>query len=228
MNTTETALATPDRVGPSRLPTTRWSLLHVESCPAWAHLVTTVCAVWPDIEHLGVSTSLHDAGTRLAQEKPTIVLLALSLPDGSGLVLAEQIRCDTPDTKVIVCTRRDDPVALHAFDQLRLHGLMCKAHGESSLRDAVTRVLVGGRFMSPNLEAQHRAFRASPDAYPKRLTPKQQRLLPYFAKGLGNEQIAQARAMGVHAVRSHRYRIMANLGVTSTVDLIRWTRETGF
>jgi DNA-binding NarL/FixJ family response regulator len=81
--------------------------------------------------------------------------------------------------------------------------LVSKAHGvDQLLRDAIRRVLAGGRFLSPDMELKCRMFRTLPEAFPKRLTAKQQSLMPYFAHGDSDDKIAQALSLGVHAVRS--------------------------
>ncbi|MFZ5494671.1 MAG: hypothetical protein ACOZE5_04960 [Verrucomicrobiota bacterium] len=81
--------------------------------------------------------------------------------------------------KIIACTSRHDPVALHGYDALRLEGLLLKC-GDLPvvLCAALDRVRRGGRYLSPELAAGHAQMRTDPNAYYKLLSPRQQALLP--------------------------------------------------
>ena len=82
-------------------------VLVVEDAPEYAQLITVALR---DAHHdVAVAATLAEARERLRSTPPDIVVLDLSLPDGDGLDLCQEIRRDT-DIYVIMLTGRDDEV----------------------------------------------------------------------------------------------------------------------
>jgi DNA-binding response OmpR family regulator len=82
-------------------------VLVVEDAPEYAQLVTAALRA----EHYEVmtATTLSDARDRMRSTPPDLVILDLTLPDGDGLDLCQEIRQNS-DAFVIVLTGRDDEV----------------------------------------------------------------------------------------------------------------------
>ena len=68
------------------------------------------------------------------------------------------------------------------------------------------------------------ASRATPDAA---LTQKQREILSRVAQGLRSKQIAFELGLSVRTVESHKYAIMQEFGVHSTVELVRKAAHAG-
>lgn len=187
------------------------------------------CRDRPVVRYLGAETSLAGARAACLANPPDVLLLDLWLPDGDALTLAAELRRLRLPVRIIACTSRRDPVALHSYDALQLDGMLLKCgHLPVRLRAALDRVRDGGRYLSPGLASLHARMHADPAAYYKLLSTRQLGLLPWLGCGLADEVIAQHLAAQPVAVRSHRYRIMRTLGLNRLADLMRWAVRTGF
>lgn len=79
----------------------------VEDAPEYAQLITAALRI--DSHEVTTATTLADARERLRSTPPDIVVLDLTLPDGDGLDLCQEIRRDC-DAYVLMLTGRDDEV----------------------------------------------------------------------------------------------------------------------
>lgn len=75
-------------------------------------LLTQVIGGLPNLEVVGRAGSVSEAIEAIRQLKPGIVLLDISLPDGSGLEVLEAVKREQPATLVIMLTNL-------AYDQYR-------------------------------------------------------------------------------------------------------------
>lgn len=82
-------------------------ILVVEDAPEFSQLVTAVLR--KDGHEVIAATTLADARTRLLATPPDVVILDLTLPDGDGLDLCQEIRQQT-SAYVMMLTGRDDEI----------------------------------------------------------------------------------------------------------------------
>ncbi len=82
-------------------------VLVVEDAPEYAQLITA--ALRGEQHEVTTASTLADARERLRSTPPDVVVLDLTLPDGDGLDLCQEIR-RTSDAYVIMLTGRDDEV----------------------------------------------------------------------------------------------------------------------
>jgi len=81
--------------------------LVVEDAPEYAQLITA--ALRADNHEVALAPTLAEARERLRSTPPDVVVLDLTLPDGDGLDLCQEIR-RASDAYVVMLTGRDDEV----------------------------------------------------------------------------------------------------------------------
>lgn len=205
------------------------SLLLVEDVAFWADYAAHVVRAMPGIRYLGCAGCLAEARRMLAATRPQLLLLDSRLPDGDGMVLAEEIRRTGRPVRIAAFTVRSDNFALHSFDRLQLDGLIWKNQlTEASLQAAVRDLCRGVRYLAPELADRRRAARANPDSWRKILSDREQSLLPRFGTGLSDAEIAEQTRANPATIRVHRQNIMRKLNLHRTIDLVRWALTEGF
>jgi DNA-binding NarL/FixJ family response regulator len=162
------------------------------------------------------------------QLRPDVAVLDLSMPELNGLEATRRIRKALPGTEVLVFT-------MHQTEQLMREALLAGARGYLLKSDAAERLvaavaaLAGHRpyFSAQVSEVLLDAFvrstassgeGASSDA----LTAREREIVQLLAEGRGNKEVADALAISVKTVETHRAAIMRKLGIGSLAALVRY------
>jgi DNA-binding NarL/FixJ family response regulator len=170
---------------------------------------------------VGQAGSGAEALEGVAELKPDLVLLDLSMPDMDGLTALPALRERSPDTEVVVLTASEDESNLLGAIRAGAAGYLLKsepperiveflrgvAQGEAALSGAVARRLLdqvrsGGRGEVP-------------DSVAKVLSARELEVLLLLDRHLGTDEIAARLFISEHTVRSHVKSLMAKLHVSS-------------
>lgn len=144
------------------------------------------------------ATCLKTARNLLSKKRPDWLLLDLSLPDGSGVDLAEEFVKDNFNAKILILTAQADQYSLPAPLLTNVHSLINKAEGLAPLREAIWEI---SREFDNNL----------PDL--ACLTPRQFQFLQLIGEGLDTAQIAKTMNIHFSTAQTHRRRITSKLGI---------------
>lgn len=174
--------------------------------------------------------ALVDAAQRL---RPDIILLDISMPLLNGLDAARQLTKLVPDSKLIFLTMHATPTyATEAF-KVGASGFLLKRSAASELKHAIQAVLHGQHYMTPlitkdvlaaTLHPPEGAIRPRPVTA---LTPRQREVLQLIGEGKGTKAIATLLNISVKTVEFHKSRIMDELDLRSTADLVRYALSEG-
>lgn len=160
-----------------------------------------------------------------------VLLLDLGLPGMNGIEVTRQLKKTTPDLEIIIFTIFDEENRVLAAIQAGASGYLLKGMSASRMRDAITEVAAGGSIIQPHL-ARHilRKFRESmvkssttshaTEELPSPLTPREQEILKFIAKGLSNKETAKVLSVSVATVRTHLEHIYAKLDVTNRTEAV--------
>jgi DNA-binding NarL/FixJ family response regulator len=165
------------------------------------------------------------------QFRPEVVVTDLAMPGMSGLdALRRLLAGGTVPTvpKVIVLTMHADPEL--AVEALRAgaSGFIVKHAAGTELVAAIRSVLRGKTYLSPELAQDVVGMLAEPGASGREtLTPRQREVLRLLADGRTMKEVAAALGVSPRTVETHKYQIMAALGLGSTAELIRYALEHG-
>ncbi|MDP6605791.1 MAG: response regulator transcription factor [Dehalococcoidia bacterium] len=179
----------------------------------------TVLQERTDIVVIGEAGTVKSGIEETMRLEPDIVLMDLRLPDGSGVEACREIRCNSPDTKVIILTSYADEDALFAAIMAGAAGYVLKDLDPSRLQEAIATVGRGGSLLDPKMTttvlervrkgaAQHPAD----DAFAS-LSPQEDRILKFIGEGLTNREIAEQLSLSEKTIKNYVSQIYSKLHI---------------
>jgi len=157
--------------------------------------------------------------------KPDVVLLDLGMPLLNGLDAARELRKVMPHVKLIFLTMNpDSDIAAEAF-RAGASAYLLKNSPASELLQAVHDVVRGLSYVTPEIRrALEQSFIRDPQALhrPKQLTDRQREVLQMLAEGRSMKEIAYVLQITHRTVRFHKSRIMEELALTTTSELVQY------
>lgn len=185
-------------------------------------LISLLSAAHPDWEIVAEAANAADAlelGVRL---RPDVALLDLSLPDGSGLDVAEKLVAAVPGIRIVVLTMHAAAPIVHQLRKARVSAYLVKSEAPANLVSAIERVLGGAPFFA-SAAAERRPEAVTPPEYVPAsflLTPRELSVLRLLASDLSNKQVAARLDMSVRTAETHHASILAKLGAGSLAELV--------
>lgn len=181
----------------------------------------------PDLKVVSECRSADDAVEMVAQHRPDLVALDLSLPDGSGLPLIEHLRSVAPDTRIVVLSMHDGEPYVSEALRRGASGYVTKGVAPEELVAGLRAVMQGERFLSSDLR-QRRAEQPESVLDPlHRLTAREHEVFLLLACGKTPKQVAAELGIGQKTVYIHRASVMGKLNAGSELELYRMASERG-
>lgn len=170
--------------------------------------------------------------------RPDVVLLDLTMPGDSGLVVAQKLRQEVPNSRVLILSVHDD--AEYVLESVRAgaHGYLRKDTTPADLRAAIRAVHSGDAYFSPAVAKRLTEVLRSESSVPApapavvpasldALTNREREVLAAVARGLLNKEIAGQLGISVRTVEAHRDSLVRKLGIRSAAGLTRFAMEQG-
>ena len=165
--------------------------------------------------------ALVDAAEEL---RPDVIVLDISMPLMNGLEAARHIKQKARGAKLVFLTMNEDSdLAAEAF-RAGASGYLLKRSAASELLTAIREVLAGRSYVTPLItEGLVGSLLHGADHAPSReLTPRQREVLQLLAEGRSMKEVASLLNLTPRTVAFHKYRIMAQLKVKSTAELVQY------
>ena len=159
-----------------------------------------------------------------------LVTLDLSLPKVNGLQLIDLLKRRFPKVRILVLTMHQDVGYAQEAIATGLDGYVLKQAASTQLMEAIQEVLSGGRWLSPSLafDLVGGASAIAPREDPfESITPRQRQILRGLLSGKVAKEIARSLSVSRKTVEYHKYRLMAQMGVTTSTELLRLAVQHG-
>ena len=177
------------------------------------------------VDVVAEADDLSSAIRHVHGQRPHVLVLDLSRPNGGSLEAIRRLREQVPGTGIVVLSLEDDPAfAQEAIDAGAL-GYVLKECAASELGEAVRRAARGQRYVSRRVGALLRAVRASGKR--DNLSTREVEVLRLIAFGHTNAEIARRLHLSVRTVETHRGRIHNKLGLSTRAQLVRYALRRG-
>lgn len=174
---------------------------------------------------VGDGAALLAAATEL---RPDVIVADIAMPVLSGLDALRQLRAQGSEVKVIFLTMHAD--AHLAGEALRAgaSGYVLKHSAGEELLRAIQDALQGLVYVSPLITREVFATLTEPGCPSgARPTPRQREVLRLLAEGRTMKEVAAVLQLSRRTVETHKYDMMAALGLHTTAELIRYALDHG-
>jgi len=169
--------------------------------------------------------TVPDAERMTHVHRPSVLILDLNMPGGSGLDAIPRLRKDVPDTAIVVLTMQDDPAFARQALQSGALGFVLKEAADEELLQAVRLAATGGTYLNPRVGARMATTPTLPTVPPDDLSEREVEVLRLIALGHTNSEIADQLFLSTRTVETHRAHIQQKLRRTSRADLVRYALD---
>ena len=157
-----------------------------------------------------------------------IVILDISMPGKSGLDILDDVRRLRPKLPVLFLSMHPEEQYARRALKSGAAGYLTKDSIPEELKEAVRRILTGGRYVSATL-AERLAFdlrKGADTPLHELLSTREFQVLRMIASGKSVKEIANDIALSVKTVSTYRARILQKTGMKTTAELIRYALQT--
>jgi len=157
-----------------------------------------------------------------------IVILDISMPGKSGLDILDDVRRLRPKLPVLFLSMHPEEQYARRALKSGAAGYLTKDSIPEELKEAIRRILTGGRYVSATL-AERLAFdlrKGADTPLHELLSAREFQVLRMIALGKSVKEIANDIALSVKTVSTYRARILQKTGMKTTAELIRYALQT--
>lgn len=170
---------------------------------------------------------------KLKEVKPHVVLLDLGLRKGDSLRVAETLRTEIPETRVIVMDLLPVHEDVAEFVHAGVSGFIMKDATLDDLVRTIRTVAEGAPVLPPEMTAtlfSQIARDAITAGRPKvldsvRMTRREREVIALIAEGLSNKEIAAQLHIATHTVKSHVRNIMEKLTLHTRLQIAAFAHK---
>lgn len=160
--------------------------------------------------------------------RPDVIVMEVLLPLLNGLDAARQLTKIVPASRLVFLTIQESPRQVADAFKLGAAAYLLKRSPGPELRQAIEAVQRGAYFLTSLLTKSVMAINQSGQSGVAQapvsvssLTPRQREVLQLIAEGRGTKEVARLLNIAVKTVEFHKFRIMDQLNLHSTVALTK-------
>ena len=174
-----------------------------------------------DLDVVGTAADGAEALMQVHTLRPDVLVTDIEMPRLSGLDLAERVRQEAPQTRVVIVTTFARAGYLRRALDAGARGYLLKDAPSHELAGAIRRVHAGGRAIDAGL-AEDVWDAESP------LTEREVQVLRAAETGRSTAAIAAELGIGVGTVRNYLSEAIGKLGAENRAEAARKARERGW
>jgi DNA-binding NarL/FixJ family response regulator len=155
--------------------------------------------------------------------QPDVIVLDISMPLLNGLEAGRQIKQRSRNIKLVFLTMNEDAdVAAEAF-RSGASAYLLKRSAAPELAAAIREVMQGRSYVTPlAIEGLVESLQHTNDDQTQKLTSRQREVLQLLAEGHSMKEVASVLSLTPRTVAFHKYRMMEQLKIKSTAELIQY------
>jgi DNA-binding NarL/FixJ family response regulator len=179
---------------------------------------------FPGCECVGLFASGEEAAEAMAAARPDVVLMDINMPGMGGIECARRLKAEQADLEIIMLTVYQDTERI--FDSLAAgaSGYILKRSAGEELQAAIEQVRAGGSPMTGQIARRVvQAFRQAPapaEDETAKLSPREQEVLEFLAKGDTYKEISTALGISYATVHNYIRRMYEKLHVRSRAQAV--------
>ena len=181
----------------------------------------------PTYKVVGMVEDGYELVKEAARLLPDVLIVDISMPKLNGLEAVRQIKKEGIGSKVIFLTMHPDiTYATNALEAGAL-GYVLKHSAHSELLQAVEQVLLGKTFITEKIAKELENVPHTRRDPIRKLSSRQREVLQLLAEGKSAKEVAEILCISPRTVEFHKYKIMEELGMSSSAELVQYSIKHG-
>ncbi len=178
-----------------------------------------------DLMVCGEADNVSDALQAIANCKPDIVMVDITLRDGSGIRLIENLTYSYPGLPVLVLSMHDESTYAERCLKTGASGYIMKQESSKELLSAIRKVLNGEIYVSDKLNVKllHKFVKNKFESFDfptELLSNRELEVYQLIGQGLKKHEIAERLHLSVKTVETYIEHIKIKLQLKSTHDVL--------
>jgi two-component system invasion response regulator UvrY len=172
----------------------------------------------------GEAENAEQVLAQVQRQEWDLVLLDVTMRGRSGLDILGDLQRVRPRLPVLMLSMHSETQFGRRALKAGASGYMNKESAPEELIKAISRLIAGGRYVSPALAEKLAADLRDDARHPlhERLSDRELEVLRMFGSGRTASQIAEALHLSVKTVSTYRARILEKMSLTTTAELIHY------
>ena len=199
----------------------------VEDHPIVSAGLTQLLDRQPDFEVSGQAGCARDALQEVLEARPDLLLVDISLENGSGLEFVKDVRAQDYAGGIVVISAHDELVYAERSLRAGAQSYVMKSAPPERILDALRRVRDGGIVVSDVVNTQllsrMSAVRgATPLASPlDHLSDRELQVFEHIGRGQSTREIANHLGISIKTVETYRAQLKRKLGIQTGNELVK-------
>jgi DNA-binding NarL/FixJ family response regulator len=195
--------------------------------------IRTVLEEVPGLRVVAEAGDGAEALRLIAQHKPDVAVLDVTMPEKTGLEVAQELRESGSEIGILILSMHDEPEYVLQAVRAGADGYVLKDVAPAELRKAILAVAQGKEYFAERVTHQLSVgLRSEVESEQKKtrvgsLTGREVEVLVRIANGQTNREIGEELGISPRTVETHRERVMAKLRVRTVAGLTRLVVEHG-
>lgn len=180
-------------------------------------------AMSPDLEPAGSFENCATILQDVERTKPDIILMDIEMPVVNGLEGVKMVKQQFPHIKIIMQTAFEDDDKVFTALKAGAEGYILKTASIIQIAQSIDEVIKGGAAMTPSIALRVMRYFSQQQTAIKsdyNLSPKENEVLKYLAKGLSYKMIADQMGISYFTVNNHVKKIYEKLQVHSLGEAV--------
>ena len=149
--------------------------------------------------------------------RPDVLLLDISMPDGSGIDFCKEMREAYPDMKILMLTSYDEYTMVSRALTAGASGYIQKNALSEEVVKGIETVMTGDTYFSRDIDRMMKK-RINHSVW---LTAREQELLRHIVDGYTNQEIADRMFLSVETIKTYRKNLIFKLGTKNAAELVQ-------
>ncbi len=198
-------------------------VLIVDDHPVVRRGLAELIASDPNLEVCGEASSAAEALDLVAAAQPHLAVIDLSLKDGHGLELIEEIKARFEHVKMLVSSVHDESLFAERALRAGAMGYVNKQEATETMILAIHQIARGEVYLSDTMANRLLRSVVSGDSLSedpvKRLSNRELEVFEMIGRGLTTKQISQRLHLSPKTIESHREKIKVKLNLFNGTEL---------
>lgn len=206
-------------------PARKHKVLIVDDHPLLRDGLAKVINQQPDLAVCGEAGEARSGLAAIAKTRPDVVMVDLTLDEGSGLDLIKDIRARQASLPILVLSMHHESLYAERAIRAGAQGYVMKREPVGRVIEALRKVLGGHMALSEAMVSRllgPKGRKGAPKAGlpAERLSDRELEIFRLLGTGLGTRQIAAKLRLAPSTVETHRAGIKQKLGLAGATELV--------